>query len=228
MGTGRTGEFRKDAVRIALTSGLARQPVDDRAFGAGDGAFRRGVRVADHSQIRDETIVHEFFLVAAHSALIGSADAVLQHHSTLPRCGQKGAIQANAGRAAALCPSIGRQPALVDPSPIADLGHILAVRANVSPVLKQFAVHRLLQSDADALQLRHPVKHAMHEMVAIETVQHGHVEGCRRRAFLVVTTHVNVAVICPAVGETMDRPRVTMVSENHRPVGGKERVKLLV
>mgnify|MGYP001240257739 CR=1 FL=1 len=27
MGTGRTDEFRKDAVRIALTSGLSRRPV---------------------------------------------------------------------------------------------------------------------------------------------------------------------------------------------------------
>ena len=29
MGTGRTDEFRKDAVRIALTSGLSRQQVAD-------------------------------------------------------------------------------------------------------------------------------------------------------------------------------------------------------
>ena len=29
MGTGRTDEFRKDAVRIALTSGLSRRQVSD-------------------------------------------------------------------------------------------------------------------------------------------------------------------------------------------------------
>src|SRR5690606_26872753 len=69
-----------------------------------------------------------------------------------------------------------RQRAIIHPLPTADLWHVLAVRANVCAVLEQLTVHRLLQSDTDALQFRHPVKHAMHEMVAVETVQHGHVE----------------------------------------------------
>jgi transposase len=42
MGTGRTDEFRKDAVRIALTSGLSRQQVAD-ALGVGKSTLNKWV-----------------------------------------------------------------------------------------------------------------------------------------------------------------------------------------
>jgi transposase-like protein len=43
MGTGRTDEFRKDAVRIALTSGLSRrQLADDLGVGLDLHRFRSG------------------------------------------------------------------------------------------------------------------------------------------------------------------------------------------
>ena len=45
-------------------------------------------------------------------------------------------------------------------------------------------------------------------------------------AFLLVAADVDVVVAVPAVGEPVDQPRVAVVGEDHRPVGGEQRVEL--
>ena len=54
MGTGRTEEFRKDTVRIALTSGLSRRQVADDVVSAGDRELARG-----NEQLRREIRILE-------------------------------------------------------------------------------------------------------------------------------------------------------------------------
>ncbi len=61
MGTGRTDEFRKDAVRIALTSGLSRQQVADD-LGVGKSTLNKWVtahRDTDVVSSEDRELVKE-------------------------------------------------------------------------------------------------------------------------------------------------------------------------
>lgn len=61
MGTGRTDEFRKDAVRIALTSGLSRQQVADD-LGVGKSTLNKWVtahRDTDVVSSEDRDLVAE-------------------------------------------------------------------------------------------------------------------------------------------------------------------------
>lgn len=55
-------------------------------------------------------------------------------------------------------------------------------------------------------QSRHPVDDVGHEVVPVEIVEHEHVEGGRRRALLLVASHVQVGMPGAAVGEAVDEP----------------------
>ena len=65
-------------------------------------------------------------------------------------------------------------------------------------------------------------------MEAIQVIEHDHVEGGRRRAFLLVAAHMEVLVVCAAIGQAMDQPRVTVKGEDHRLVLGEEDVEITV
>ena len=79
-----------------------------------------------------------------------------------------------------------------------------------------------------AAELGYPVDHVHHQVEAVHVVEHEHVERRRRRALLLVAADVEVGVAVAAVGEAVDQPRVAVVGEDHRAVGGEERVELAV
>jgi len=77
-------------------------------------------------------------------------------------------------------------------------------------------------------EFRDAVDHVADEMIAIEIVEHHHVEGRRRCALLLIAAHVQVAVIGAAVRQAVDQPRVAVVRENHRLVLREEAVEVAV
>jgi hypothetical protein len=83
-------------------------------------------------------------------------------------------------------------------------------------VLDQLVMHFLLQVIALSGQPRHAIDHVLHEVKTVHVVKHGHVEGSRNRSFFLVATYVKVIVICPAVGQAMDQPRVTVIRKDYR------------
>jgi hypothetical protein len=72
----------------------------------------------------------------------------------------------------------------------------------------------------------HPVDDVHDQVEPIQVVQHDHVERCRGGALLEVAADVQVAVVGPAVRQPVDQPRVAVVGEDDRPVGGEYRVEL--
>ena len=72
----------------------------------------------------------------------------------------------------------------------------------------------------------HPVDHVHDQVEAVDVVEHDHVERRRGRALLLVAAHVQVVVVRAPVGQPVDQPRVAVVGEDHRPVGGEQRVEL--
>src|SRR5689334_21580718 len=84
---------------------------------------------------------------------------------------------------------------LVRPLPVADFRHVVAVFRDVTFVLVTFVTHLLEEVRAGRLQLRDTVDNIHDKMKAVKIVQHDHIERRGGRAFLLVTTHVQVPVV---------------------------------
>ena len=72
----------------------------------------------------------------------------------------------------------------------------------------------------------HAVDDVHDQVEAVEVVEHDHVEGRGRGALLLVAAHVEVGVVGAAVGQAVDQPRIAVVGEDDRLVGGEQRVEL--
>ena len=83
-------------------------------------------------------------------------------------------------------------------------------------------------ASAPFFKLAHTMDGVDSEGVAVDVIEHDHVERRRRRALLFVATDVQVVVVVPPVGQPMNQPRVAVIGEDHRLVGGEERVELVV
>jgi hypothetical protein len=79
-----------------------------------------------------------------------------------------------------------------------------------------------------SLSRRHAVDDVADQVEAVEVVQHRHVEGRGGGALLLVAAHVQVAVVGAPVGQPVDQPRVAVVGEDDRLVGGEDRVEVAV
>src|SRR5579872_1619161 len=66
------------------------------------------------------------------------------------------------------------------------------------------------------------------KLVAVEIVEHHHVEGRGRRPFLLVAAYMDVVVIVPPVGQPMDNPWISMKREYHGLVAGEDFVEIPV
>src|ERR671915_1576630 len=120
------------------------------------------------------------------------------------------------------------EPASVRPHPLAHLRRVLAVFAGVRAVPQPCVHHPLTDVRDPPAELRHPVDDVHDEVVAVEVVEHDHVERRRGRALLPVAAHVQVGVAVAAVGEPVDEVRVAVKGEDHGPVCGEDRIVLAV
>src|SRR5438128_11234404 len=63
-------------------------------------------------------------------------------------------------------------------------------------------------------------------MKAVEIVQHDHIERRGGRSILLVAAHMQLVVIGPAIGETVDQPRITVEGEDDWLVPGEEPIEV--
>ena len=99
---------------------------------------------------------------------------------------------------------------------------------DVALVLHQLVAQELFEMCSYALEPRHSVNHIARQMVAINFIEHGHVEGRGRRPLFLVAAHVEAIVIVPAIGEPVNQPRITVVRKENGLVGGEHRIKIAV
>src|SRR5580658_7601142 len=119
-------------------------------------------------------------------------------------------------------PSCSRRPA-----PVADLRHVVAMLADIElvtlhggPVTRP----RLLHLIAEAWNSLDGVER---ELIAVEVIQHDHVEGGRGGALLFVAAHMNIVVIVPAVGQLVNHGGVAVEGEDHGLVYREQFVEIL-
>src|SRR5579859_1511118 len=117
---------------------------------------------------------------------------------------------------------------LIRPHPVQDVGWVLAVVARVLAVAQALVVHPLTDVRGLRPESGHAVDHVHDQVEPVEVVEHDHVEGRGRGALLFVTADMDVVVVSAPVREAVDQPRVTVVGEDHRPVGREQCVELRV
>ena len=74
-------------------------------------------------------------------------------------------------------------------------GRVVAELARVGTVAQPLVDHLLPQMGGAFPKARDSVDHVHHEVEAVEVVQHHHVERCGRRALLLVTAYMEVAMV---------------------------------
>ena len=95
-------------------------------------------------------------------------------------------------------------------------------------MLGQLAFAELNQRIGGRFKSRHATDGIQGELEAIHVVAHYHVEWSSRGPLLFVSANVEVVVVGAAVSEAMDQPRISVLSKDHRPAGGEERVEVHV
>ena len=105
---------------------------------------------------------------------------------------------------------------------------ILAALVNVLPMLEQRIPNGLLCVGRASAELWEAINHVLHEMEAIELIEHHHVERSRGRALFLVAADVQIPVVLPAIGEPVNEPRIAVEGEDDRLIRGKESVEILI
>src|SRR5919204_4848767 len=90
---------------------------------------------------------------------------------------------------------------LVGPFPVEDLGGVLAVVARVLAAAQARVDHLLPNVRRPGSERRHAVDDVDDEVVAVEGVEHDHVERRRRGPIFLVAANVDVGVVGPPVGQ---------------------------
>src|SRR5262249_25461694 len=103
---------------------------------------------------------------------------------------------------------------LATPAPPGDLGHVVAVLADVLLVLDRLVADRLLRVRRSRPQLWQPVDHVGDQVEAIEVVPDRHVERRGGRSLLLVSADVQVVVVRTVVREPVDEPGVAVEGED--------------
>src|SRR5271163_5206087 len=114
------------------------------------------------------------------------------------------------------------------PSPACDGRIVLAVISGVPASVHPGVHHPLAKLSGTVAKPVDAVDDIDDEVEPVEVVEHHHVERCCRGAALLESPYMEVGMVVPAVGQPMDQPRVSVVSEYDRCVRPEKRVKFSV
>src|SRR3984885_12711539 len=114
------------------------------------------------------------------------------------------------------------------PRPASDLGHVVAVPADVFLVFDELVADRLLGIGGPRAKTWDAVDHVAYQVEAIEVVPDAHVERGAGGAFLLVAAHVKICVARSPVSQPVNEPRVAVKGENNGLVRSEESVEVVV
>src|ERR1700733_1134382 len=117
---------------------------------------------------------------------------------------------------------------LVRPDPPLDFGHVLAMLADVSRMLKQLVTELLLDVRRAHGQPGNAVDGVDRQMVAVEPVEHDHIEWGRSGALLLEAMNMHLGMIGAVISQAMNQIRIAVIGKDHRPVAREHAVELAV
>ncbi len=78
------------------------------------------------------------------------------------------------------------------------------------------------------LNARHTVNHVISQIKTVKLIHHRHIKRSGSSPFFFITPDMKTAVVSPAVNQAMNKPGITVKSEDHRFIFGKKAVEILV
>src|ERR1700685_485043 len=117
---------------------------------------------------------------------------------------------------------------LVGPYPPLYFGHVLAMLPDVTCMLKQLIAELLLDVRSADRKPGDTVDDVDRKMIAIEPVEHDHVERRRGRSLFLETVNMHLGMIGAVIGEAVDQIRVAVISKDHGLVAGEHAVEITV
>src|SRR3974377_1417902 len=117
---------------------------------------------------------------------------------------------------------------LIRPLPTANFGVVDSVLVGMA-LARQLAITEFLFSmRSNPLQFVHAVNRVDGETEAICLIANCQLHGRFNVSLLFVTAHMQVAVICATVSETVNQPGVAMEVKDDRLVGCEKRIKVRI
>src|SRR5215469_1436417 len=117
---------------------------------------------------------------------------------------------------------------LIRPLPTNDLGAVDSVLVSMALARKLTITEFFFSMRSNPLQFFHSVNGVDGEAEAVRLIVNGELHGRVNVSLLFVTADMQVPMICAAVSETVNQPRVAMKVENDRPVSCEERIKVRI
>src|SRR6185312_12987417 len=102
-----------------------------------------------------------------------------------------------------------------DPTPVPYLRQILAVLADVKLVTFHRAPVTVCRCLLLLLKPWYPADDVECQLVAVQVVQHDHVEGRRRRPLIPKPTHVKIVMVMPPISQPVDHSRIAVERKDH-------------
>src|SRR6266702_1480401 len=115
---------------------------------------------------------------------------------------------------------------LARPRPVADLRHVVAVLAYVARMLDQCIAELLLHMRGFGRKPWHALDRLDREVVAVELVEHDHVERRRRGAFFDEAADMQAGMVGAVISQAMDQGGIAVIGENHGLVAREQAVEV--
>src|SRR5579859_969909 len=114
------------------------------------------------------------------------------------------------------------------PLPVAHRGHIFSVLGHVELVPLHDLKIMLYRFYDYGFEPGDALNRIKLELIAVHVIEHDHVEWRGGRALFFISADVEVIVVLAPVGQAMDQRRITMIRKDHRAVGGKDLVEVVI
>src|SRR5438552_15725244 len=96
------------------------------------------------------------------------------------------------------------------PTPEANLWHVFTMFADVLFVLDELRRKGLQKRIRISLEAGDSANRVHRKLKTIHVIKYNHVKRRCRRTFLFVTTNVEILMVCSAVGQPMNQPRISV------------------
>src|SRR2546423_19784 len=117
---------------------------------------------------------------------------------------------------------------LARPDPVADHRHVLAMLAHVTRMRDQNVAELLFHLRGLGGETRHAFDCLDREVIAVELVEHDHVERRGRGAFLGKAAHMHAVMVGAVIGQPVDQIRITVIGEDDRLVRCEQAVEVAI
>lgn len=114
---------------------------------------------------------------------------------------------------------------LIRPLPVADFGHILTVLADIGAVVDEEVADLLTNIGGLGAKGGHTIDDVLHEVESVQVVEDDHIKRRGGGSLFFVAANVKVLMICPTIGQPVDKPRIAVEGKDDGFIPGEQGVE---